>query len=240
MTRPDTDPLDIRERGAADTASDRRLFMQLQAFTQCLETGPAVEAVRDAGLDAVVYEDLNDPRGLAVVLISEDPADFADRGRALYTTAPFVGYQPRPELTMIGRSYSLGYERDLDETLIHRPRRHALHPDWPWAVWYPLRRSGAFMQLPRDQQMDILKEHGTIGMSFGRADLAHDIRLACHGLDANDNDFVVGLVGRQLTPLSKTVEAMRKTTQTAQYLERLGPFFVGRALYKSPLDTHSA
>ena len=33
-------------------------------------------------------------------------------------------------------------------------------------------------------------------MSFGAADYAHDIRLACHGLDKDDNDFVVGLIGR--------------------------------------------
>ena len=37
-------------------------------------------------------------------------------------------------------------------------------------------------------------------MSFGAADLAHDIRLACHGLDTNDNDFVVGLIGKDLYP----------------------------------------
>jgi hypothetical protein len=29
---------------------------------------------------------------------------------------------------------------------------------------------------------------------------------------------------------------MRNTQQTALYLERLGPFFVGRAAWKSPLD----
>jgi hypothetical protein len=27
---------------------------------------------------------------------------------------------------------------------------------------------------------------------------------------------------------------MRKTTQTAQYLQTLGPFFVGHALWQSP------
>ena len=59
-------------------------------------------------------------------------------------------------------------------------------------------------------------------------DYAHDIRLACHGLDRSDNDFVVGLVGRELFPLSAVVQAMRKTQQTALYLDRLGPFFVGR------------
>src|SRR5262249_45576731 len=64
-------------------------------------------------------------------------------------------------------------------------------------------------------------------------DYAHDIRLACHGLDKDDNDFVVGLIGKELFPLSAIVQAMRKTQQTALYLERLGPFFVGRAVSPS-------
>ena len=79
----------------------------------------------------------------------------------------------------------------------------------------------------------ILAEHGTIGMSFGSADLAHDIRLACHGLDTHDNDFVVGLIGKELFPLSAIVQTMRKTQQTSLYLERLGPFFIGRVVWQS-------
>jgi chlorite dismutase len=101
-------------------------------------------------------------------------------------------------------------------------------------VWYPLRRSGRFAQLPIEEQRVILAEHGAIGMSFGAADYAHDIRLACHGLDKHDNDFVVGLIGKDLYPLSKIVETMRKTQQTSLYLERLGPFFVGRVVWQSP------
>ena len=43
-------------------------------------------------------------------------------------------------------------------------------------------------------------EHGGIGMAFGRAGLGYDIRLACHGLDRDDNDFVVGLLGPRAAP----------------------------------------
>ena len=110
-----------------------------------------------------------------------------------------------------------------------------LNPAWMWAVWYPLRRSGRFAQLPADEQRVILAEHGAIGMSFGAGDYAHDIRLACHGLDKGDNDFVVGLVGKDLYPLSALVQTMRKTQQTSLYLDRLGPFFVGRAIWQSDL-----
>jgi hypothetical protein len=31
------------------------------------------------------------------------------------------------------------------------------------------------------------------------------------------------------------VQDMRRTQQTSLYLERLGPFFVGRAVYHSPM-----
>jgi chlorite dismutase len=74
-----------------------------------------------------------------------------------------------------------------------------------------------------------------LGRAYGEADLAHDVRLACQGLDVRDNDFVIGLVGRALHPLSHLVQAMRKTVQTSQYLQSLGPFFVGRVLWQSPL-----
>jgi chlorite dismutase len=74
-----------------------------------------------------------------------------------------------------------------------------------------------------------LKEHGTIGRAYGAQDLAHDIRLACFGLDAHDNDFVIGLVGKELQPLSHVVQAMRKTRQTAEFMAQMGPFFIGHA-----------
>jgi len=134
---------------------------------------------------------------------------------------------------MFGRTYSLGYEPDLEETLFTRPRATALHPQWRWAVWYPLRRRGSFMQLPADQQRDILMEHGKLGMAFGQHDLGHDIRLLCHGLDKNDNDFVIGLIGKELFPLSALVETMRPTKQTSTYIESMGPFFVGKAVWQS-------
>ena len=101
---------------------------------------------------------------------------------------------------MLGRTYSLGYEPDLRDALIDRPRRTVLNPAWRWAIWYPLRRSGKFAQLPDQEQRTILAEHGAIGMAFGAADYAHDVRLACHGLDRDDNDFVIGLIGKELFP----------------------------------------
>jgi chlorite dismutase len=105
----------------------------------------------------------------------------------------------------------------------------------PWAVWYPLRRSGAFASLPPEEQSGILREHGRIGHTFGAAGHVHDIRLACFGLDRDDNDFVIGLLGSDLHPLSACVQAMRGTRQTSQYMEKMGPFFIGRALWRSPL-----
>ena len=135
---------------------------------------------------------------------------------------------------MFGRTYSLGYEPDLQDTLVGRPRRTVLNPAWTWAVWYPLRRNGRFVQLPAEQQRKILAEHGAIGMAYGAADYVHDVRLACHGLNRDDNDFVVGLIGKELFPLSAVVQEMRKTQQTALYLDRLGPFFIGRVVWQSP------
>ena len=234
------EPPDLSEKGGMKGGqpqkSDERLFMQLLAFGGCTDARMLAEALAGAGVAGALYEDLNDPRGVALLTLSQEAAFFLDRVRPLLNDPPFASLVQKPEYTMVGRTYSLGYEPDLVEALLNRPRRTVLNPLWRWAVWYPLRRSGRFAQLPADEQRVILAEHGTIGMSFGAADLAHDIRLACHGLDKDDNDFVIGLLGKDLYPLSAIVQAMRKTQQTSLYLERLGPFFIGRALWQSPTE----
>lgn len=233
------EPPDLSEKGGNKNGepqrSNDRLFMQLLAFGGCTDTAALIAALDRAGIEGVLYEDVNDPRGVALLTFSPDPALFVERVRPLLNRAPFAALTQKPEYTLLGRTYSLGYEPDLKEVLRERPRRTVLNRDWSWAVWYPLRRSGRFAQLPADEQRVILAEHGAIGMAFGAGDYAHDIRLACHGLDKEDNDFVVGLVGKELFPLSAVVQTMRKTQQTSLYLERLGPFFIGHAVWQSPL-----
>ena len=135
---------------------------------------------------------------------------------------------------MLGRTYSSGFEPDLEEYLLRRPRHAALNPAWPWALWYPLRRKGEFALLSRQEQGLVLHEHAAIGRLYGEAGYAHDIRLASHGLDQADNDFVIGLTGPELYPLSRIVQEMRKSQQTGKYIEKLGPFFVGKACWQSP------
>ena len=230
--RGSIEPPDLSERGGlrdgVPQRSDTRLFMQLLAFGGCTDARAAARELQTLEIRTIVYEDLNDPTGIAILALASDPNDLIDLLRPLLVHGRFAGFAPKPEYTMLGRTYSLGYEPDLEETLINRPARTVLNPEWPWAVWYPLRRSGAFAQLPPERQRNILAEHGAIGMAFGAGDLAHDVRLACHGLDRSDNDFVIGLIGRELFPLSAVVQSMRKTQQTSLYLDRLGPFFVGR------------
>ena len=228
---------DVREKGKAPDgsviASNRRLYMQLLAWTGCGDLGPAKRAMASGGVTGTLYADFSDPRGFAIVCAHEDPDWFIDSLRPVLQEEPFASLQARPELTMTGRSYTIGYENDLDHVLVNRPRRRLLNPDWPWAVYYPLRRNGKFARLERKEKMKILGEHGVIGRAYGEAGLAQDIRLACFGLDSNDNDFVVGLLGDQLHPLSHVVQRMRSTQQTSRYIEHLGPFFVGRAVYRN-------
>ncbi|MEK6666464.1 MAG: chlorite dismutase family protein [candidate division NC10 bacterium] len=227
--------IDVQERGAKGQTSSRRLWMQFQAFGGCGDPKPLVRALEASRLEAVLYQDVNDPRGIGILAMSEDPTFFVNGLRGLLNAEPFAGLALKPDLTMLGRTYSSGFEADLADWLLQRPRRTVLNPAWPWGIWYPLRRTGAFARLSPREQGEIIREHGIIGHAYGDADLAHDIRLACHGLDPHDNDFVIGLVGRDLHPLSHLIQAMRKTVQTSQYIQSLGPFFVGHVLWQSPL-----
>ena len=239
--RKGPEPPDLSEKGGLKNGQPQRLndrlFMQLLVYGGCPKADSFVDAFSKAGIEGAIYEDVNDPQGVAILTLTKDPDFFVTTLRPLLNHLSADGrlatLAPKPELTMLGRTYSLGYEPDLAEALLQRPQRTVLNKDWPWAVWYPLRRNGRFAQLPADEQRVILAEHGAIGMAFGAGDYAHDIRLACHGLDKNDNDFVIGLIGKDLYPLSAIVQTMRKTQQTSLYLDRLGPFFVGRALWQS-------
>jgi chlorite dismutase len=226
--------VDVAERGANGQTSNRRLFMQLQVFGGCPEPKALMGALERSQIEAVLYADLQDARGVGVLTFAEDPAFFATRLREVLGAEPFGSLAHKPAFSMIGRSYSSGFEQDLEDWLLRRPRRTVLNPAWPWAVWYPLRRTGAFAKLSQQEQGAILREHGTIGRAYGDVDLAHDIRLACHGLDTHDNDFLIGLIGKELQPLSHLVQSMRKTVQTSEYMASLGPFFVGHALWQSP------
>lgn len=228
---------DVAEHGRTaegeTTSLDRRLFMQLQAFGAVSDTAELAAALDAAGIEGALYEDVNDPTGVALLTLSETPDTFVDELRGFLGSGSFSELERKPEYTMLGRTYAIGHEQDLEEALVDRPRRRVLDPELRWAIWYPLRRAGSFEQLSRQEQNRILMEHGGVGMAFGKAGLGHDIRLACHGLDKLDNDFVVGLLGPELHPLSIIVQRMRKTRQTSLHLERLGPFFVGRVAWQS-------
>ncbi len=231
---------EVVEKGApvdgAPQTLDARTFVQLQVFTGALETASAVEAVRRSGLQAAVYASVNDPRGIGVVVMSDSPETFIGAGREMFTRPPFASLTPLQDFTMIGRTYAIGREKDLRDWLLNHARRQALDPANLWAVWYPLRRTGAFNRLSRQEQGKMLGEHAAIGRAYGEAGYAHDVRLECHGLDRDDNEFVIGLVGPRLHPLSKLVKDMRPTRQTSEYIERMGPFFVGRVLYQAPFE----
>ena len=237
--RARVEPPDLSEKGGLKDGepqrSDTRLFMQLLAFGGCRDAGAVARQLEGTGVEGVVYEDVNDPHGIAVLTFSQDPNVFVERVRPALASGASKALTQKPDYSMLGRTYSLGYEPDLEDALVARPRRTVLNPAWRWAVWYPLRRSGRFAQLPDQQQRTILAEHGAIGMAFGAGDYAHDVRLACHGLDRDDNDFVIGLIGKDLFPLSAVVQSMRATQQTSLYLDRLGPFLVCRAVWQSPL-----
>ncbi len=233
----DEGTLDLTEKGRGPDGQtislDRRLYMQFLAYGECTDLPSFTDALAESGMDAVLYADINDPQGIGLLTMSEDPDFFITTLRDFLNRPPFVSLQPKPEYTMFGRTYSIGYESDLVGTLVNRPRSRALDPNWPWAIWYPLQRAKGFELLPEAEQKRMLGEHGNIGRIFGKADKATDIRLACHGLDKNDNDFVIAVLAHDLHPASAVVQSMRKTRQTGEFLTSLGPFFVGKAIWQS-------
>jgi chlorite dismutase len=242
---PGLPTVDVHEYGGkrdgARQAMDRRLFMQLLVFDARAGGGvdDAVQALGDRcardRIPSVLYADAMSPRGLGLLTWSESPEHFVRTVRPLFSGASSEGpvLEARREYAMIGRTYATGHEPDLEWALLRRPIENVKNEAYLWHVWYPLRRTPAFARLEPHEQSQILREHAQIGMAYGAQELAHDIRLACYGLDSGDNEFVIGLVGRDLHPLSHLIQAMRKTRQTSEFVEKMGPFFLGYVLRRT-------
>jgi Chlorite dismutase len=246
--QPGLPTIDVFEHGGKKEGGrqsmDRRLFMQLLVFDVPTsvrspnEVAAAVaKALGEQRVASVVYADAMSPRGLGLLTWSEDPTHFVRLVRPIFAQEPVAAVVPRNEYAMIGRTYATGHEPDLEHALLRRPIENVSKQAYPWHVWYPLRRTPAFARLEPHDQSQILREHAQIGMAYGAQELAHDVRLACHGLDGADNEFVIGLVGRDLHPLSHLVQTMRRTRQTSEFIAHMGPFFVGHVLHRVAADS---
>ncbi len=236
---PGLPEIDVNEYGGKKDGvrqmTNRRLFMQLIVFRA--KDGNALseieaELAKKTDFACVAYVDANDPLGFGLLTWGEDPAVFVDKVRPIFRSGKLAEVEHRNDFAMMGRTYSTGHEPKLEWTLLERPIENVTAEKYRWHVWYPLRRTGAFAKLDPAEQGGILREHASIGFAYGEKELASDVRLACHGLDANDNEFVIGLVGHDLYPLSHLVQTMRKTKQTSEYISQMGPFFVGRVLFR--------
>jgi hypothetical protein len=240
--QPGLPEVDVNEYGGKRDGvrqqMNRRLFLQLLVFdvpaAQAVDgvAKRAAELLAQRTIPGVLYADAMAPRGLGLLTWSDDPAHFVRSVRPLFSAEPLAGVELRPGFAMIGRTYATGHEPELEFVLLRRAVENVMNETYPWHVWYPLRRNGDFARLEPLDQSHILREHAALGMAYGQAELAHDIRLACHGLDAEDNEFVIGLVGKELHPLSHLVQAMRKTRQTSMYIAKMGPFFVGYVTHR--------
>lgn len=249
---PGLPAIDVNEYGGKKDGVrqqlNRRLFMQLLVFKtrpgpHAASGGPAsqtdaigqqlVHTLQKNKVAGVVYADTMDPRSLGLLTWSEDPSHFITNVRPIFTETFMSRIKMRHDYGMLGRTYATGHEPELEWTLLKRPVENVSNDAYCWHVWYPLRRKGAFSKLEPIEQSHTLREHAALGIAYGQAELAHDIRLACHGIDAGDNEFLIGLVSNNLHPLSHLVQAMRKTRQTSEFIEKMGPFFVGYVLGRS-------
>src|SRR5712691_13059568 len=96
--------------------------MQLRVFGGCLAPKPLVGALESRRIEAALYQDVNDPRGIGVLAMSEDPVFFVNGLRELFNADPFGALALKPEFSMFGRTYSSGFETDLEDWLLRRPR----------------------------------------------------------------------------------------------------------------------
>lgn len=230
-------PPELVEKGHGGAVLNRRLYFQLRVLEapDAKQAQEAIEKLKGLlngiGKGWIIYRDACCAHSIGVLVWTEEAQDFA----LSLPVAIAAGGKllERKGWTMLGRTYANGHERDLEDFLLKKPVRTLLGDDEPWAIWYPMRRKGLFYLRPPSEQCDMLLTHASIGKSYADADAAKDVRLKCYGIDEKDNEFVIGLIGKELSPLSRIVEDLRKTEHTSTYMQSLGPFFVGLRVHSS-------
>ena len=83
---------------------ERRLYCQLHVFGDCADSGSLKETVHASGMEGVLYHDLNDPRSVGLLVMTEDPDVLVGEVRSLLAGGPFSSLHRRPDLTMVGRT----------------------------------------------------------------------------------------------------------------------------------------
>jgi chlorite dismutase len=243
MHMPQVPPPELREVGAPGSDGERqylekRLYMQLRVLDVDVKAMASIDKFIDdlkkalAKVPCVLYQDSSVSGSIGLLVWSDNPAVFTDEVNEALLNRAIVGkFTERVGWTMFGKTYSNGHEKDLEEYLFKKPIRNVCKDEWEWALWYPLRRKGPFYVQPPADQCRMLLHHAAIGKAFSDVGAAHDVRLKCFGMDGKDNEYVVGIIGDDLHCLSRVVEEMRKTRHTAEFLESLGPFFVGKKIW---------
>ena len=76
-----------------------------------------------------------------------------------------------------------------------------------------------------------MREHAMIGHALWPTGSRTRFRLACHGLDAKDNEFVIGLVSeRSIRSPPRSSDAENPTD--LRVIVQMGPFFVGYVTHR--------
>jgi chlorite dismutase len=211
--------------------SDNTLFLQLQIFDIEPAAGPRAmvsalsRRLREKRIDGVIYGDANDHRGIGLLTWAADPGDILDNVHALLGGKRFSALTPRPGWVMFGR-VSGDAAANTPEVLLNGDRN--------WAAWYPVRNKAEWALLDDAAQAKVHKAHGTVAKSFTDDGRVAYVRLACHGIDPEDNDQIFGLTAGSLMDISLLQEAMRGTAQVATHVSKMGPVFVGRKIWQNP------
>ena len=116
-----------RGRGRRGARPDRRRRDDV-ARPPALHAAPRVRRARDsasliaaleaAGFASVLYEDVNDPAGVALLTLSEAPEAFVSEHRSFLQSSLFAELDAEARARDARRTYAIGYEQDLEETLV--------------------------------------------------------------------------------------------------------------------------
>ena len=149
----------ISEKRAAFAAassrfSDRRLFMQLLAFGDAPDIGAPHRTARGFRSDGVLYEDVNDPRGVAASHLERRSGYFICRVRPFLNRHAFRGVDPEARIHDDGADLC-AWSRAQSRGVAAGPASARSSPtaSGPGTSGIRCDASGEFNSMPAEEQM---------------------------------------------------------------------------------------
>ena len=208
--------------------------MKFTAFGGCADPQAAVAALAEDGVEGALYVDANDPQGIGLIVAAEDPGLLRDDAARAVQPPAVRGVHAqarvrhaRPHVLDRLRARSRGHA-------VHEAARQDAEPREPLGrVVSAAARRRSFRRCRPIISAASWPSTARSRNATAPAGMPPTCASRATASTRTTTTSSSACSARTCIRLSAVVQEMRKTEQTAQYLDSLGPFFVGKAVWQA-------